>query len=314
MAPAMAGVFGQLQARGPQTLLPSPEAAYPWVLALVGTGLFAGFGVARHHLGEAALRRRRLVRGGALGLAMTFVAGLGFSSVAIANEVALRDRVVSSSRFGPTDPDVEPPACDEAVTVGPAARVDLIVTGEVDGRQLGSVDIRGVRNGADTRWLAYVVSRRALGVFGAALVGDRGYLRSPASGWVAAAPSAVEDAGLDRRVLEVALGPDLRSASEMHGVAVFDGARARHCRVAIDGQTFKLAFPQIHWLVGEANLVNWRGELDYWVFVDGELGRLQGAVGGEGAIIAEGALQASIRATMTMTDRTRPNDVVAPTR
>jgi hypothetical protein len=50
------------------------------------------------------------------------------------------------------------------------------------------------------------------------------------------------------------------------------------------------------------------------VFVDGQLGRLQGTISGEGASLAEGALQASVRATMTMTDRMRPTDVVAPTR
>ena len=314
LVPSIAGVFAQLQARGPQTLLPSVEAAYPWALALVGTGLFAGFGIARNRLGETSLRRRRLLRGAAVGIVLTAVVGLGFGGVAIANEVALRDRVASTSRFGPTDPEAEPPACDEDVAVGPAARVDLIVTGAVDGRALGTVDVRGVRSGHDTRWLAYVVSRRALGLFGEARIGRTGYTRSPATGWVPATPAAVADAGLDALVLEIALSADVRSASEMHGIAFFEGARARHCRVAIDGPTFRLAFPQIAWLVGEVDLSRWRGDLDYWVFVDGQLGRLQGSISGEGASLAEGALQASLRATMTMTDRMRPTDVVAPTR
>lgn len=314
LVPSIAGVFAQLQARGPQTLLPSVEAAYPWALALIGTGLFAGYGIARHRLGETALRRRRLIRGTAIGLSLTVVVGLGFGGVAIANDVALRDRVASSSRFGPTDPEIDPPACDEAVTVGPVARVDLIVTGEVDGRALGTVDVRGVRSGYDARWLAYVASRRVLGLFGEARIGQVGYTRSPATGWVPATPDEVADAGLDALVLEVALGPDVRSASEMHGIAFFEGARARHCRVAIDGPTFRLAFPQIAWLIGDIDLSRWRGELDYWVFVDGQLGRLRGTASGEGASLSEGALQASLRATMTMTDRTRPTDVVAPTR
>jgi hypothetical protein len=314
LLPSIAGVFTQLQARGPQTLLPSVEAAYPWALALVGTGLFTGFGIARHRLGETALRRRRLVRGTAVGVLLTIAVGLAFGGVAIANEVALRDHVVASSRFGPTDPEMEPPACDEAVAVGPAARVDLIVTGDVDGRALGTVDVRGVRSGGNARWLAYVASRRALGLFGEARIGRAGYLRTPATGWVAATPEAVADAGLDALVLDVALGPDVRSASEMHGIAFFEGARARHCRIAIDGATFRLAFPQIAWLVGDVVLSRWRGNLDYWVFADGQLGRIQGNVSGEGASLREGALRASLRATMTMTDRARPTDVVAPTR
>src|SRR5262245_9804179 len=60
LVPSIAGVTAQLFARGPQTLLPSPEAAYPWVVALAATGLFGGLGVARTLLGSAALRGRRL--------------------------------------------------------------------------------------------------------------------------------------------------------------------------------------------------------------------------------------------------------------
>jgi hypothetical protein len=314
LLPSIAGVFGQLQTRGPQTLVPSLEAGYPWVLALVGTALFAGFGIARRQLGGGAPRGRRFVRGAGIGLSVSSLVALAFAGAAIANEVALRDRVSVSSRFGPTDPDVEPPSCVAELAVGPAARVDLIVTGAVDGRPLGSVDVRGVRSGNDVRWLAYVASSRVLGVFGAARVGDEAYLRTPDAGWRTTAAADIADAGLDARVLEVALGAEVRSASEMHGVSFFEGARARHCRVAIDGETFRRAFPQVDWLVGEADLGHWRGELDFWVFVDGQLGRLAGSVSGEGGPILDDSLQASLRATMTMTDRTRPNDVVAPTR
>lgn len=314
LVPSIGGVLGQLQARGPQTLVPSFEAGYPWVLALLGTALFAGYGIARHHLGATAPRGRRFVRGTAIGLSLSVLVALVFAGAAIANEVALRDRVSASSRFGPTDPELEPPSCVEEVTVGPAARVDLIVTGAVDGQPLGSVDVRGVRSGSDVRWLAYVATSRVLGVYGAARVGDDAFIRTPQTGWTTADPADVADAGLDARVLEVALGPEVRSASEMHGVSFFEGARARHCRVAIDGETFRAAFPQIDWLVGDADLGHWRGELDFWIFVDGQLGRLAGIVSGEGGPILEGTLQASLRATMTMTDRTLPNDVVAPTR
>lgn len=314
LVPSIAGVFGQLQARGPQTLVPSLEAGYPWVLALSGTALFAGYGIARRHLGGTAPRRQRFVRGTAIGLALATLVALVFAGAAIANEVALRDRVSASSRFGPTDPDLEPPSCIEPVGVGPAARVDLIVTGAVDGRPLGSVDVRGVRSGGDFRWLAYVATSRMLGVYGAARVGGEEYQRTPRAGWTAAGPADAADSGLDARVLEVALGPEVRSASETHGVSFFEGARARHCRVAIDGETFREAFPQVEWLVGPADLSHWRGELDFWIFVDGQLGRLAGTVSGEGGPIVEGSLQANLRAIMTMTDRTRPNDVVPPTR
>jgi len=314
LVPSIAGVLGQLQRRGPQTLVPSLEAGYPWMLALVGTALFAGFGIARRHLGAMAPRRGRFIRGAAIGLSLALLVALAFAGVAIANEVALRDRVAASSRFGPTDPDLEPPACNDPLTVGPAARVDLNVTGTVDGRPLGSVDVRGVRSGADARWLAYVATSRLLGIFGAARVGDQAYTRTPPTGWTTADPTTVADALLDARVLEVALGPDVRSASEMHGVSFFEGARASHCRVAIDGETFRAAFPQVRWLVGDADLGHWRGELDYWIFVDGQLGRLAGTVSGEGGPIVEGSLQATLGATMTMTDRARPAIIAAPAR
>src|SRR3982751_883611 len=50
LIPSIGGVLNQLVARGPQTLLPSWEAAYPWILALLATSLFGGLGVARRVL------------------------------------------------------------------------------------------------------------------------------------------------------------------------------------------------------------------------------------------------------------------------
>jgi hypothetical protein len=63
LVPSIVGLIVQLRALGSQTLLPSPEAAYPWLVALAATSLFTGFGVARRMLGQTAMRRRRLVRG-----------------------------------------------------------------------------------------------------------------------------------------------------------------------------------------------------------------------------------------------------------
>jgi hypothetical protein len=51
LLPSIGGVWNQLQALGSQTLLPSLEAAYPWLLALIGTSLYAGFGQARRMIG-----------------------------------------------------------------------------------------------------------------------------------------------------------------------------------------------------------------------------------------------------------------------
>ena len=105
LVPSLGGLLTQLGGRGPQTLLPSLEAAYPWILALVATGVFAGLGIARRRLGDTALRRRRLGMGTVFGLAMVLAAGSAFSTAAIVNELALDNRPAIASRFGPTDPD-----------------------------------------------------------------------------------------------------------------------------------------------------------------------------------------------------------------
>jgi hypothetical protein len=314
LLPSIGGVLNQLLARGPQTLLPSLEAAYPWLLALLGTSAFTGLGIARRRLGETALRRRRLSAGLALGVAATAGVGIVFSSVAVANELALRDRPASESRFGPTDPGRAPPTCDVPPRPGGQSRTDLLLSGTVDLRPIGTVDLRGVRNAGDFRWLAYVATQRALGQYGAARIGSTAWRLAPANAWRIVPATDVEGQDLDDQVVRIALEAGSRAAAEDHGIDYFEGARARHCRVAIDGAAFRAAFPQVAFLVGDVNLSKWRGELDYWVFGDGELGRVSGDVSGEAAGIVEGGLQATIRATMTATERDRNHAVVRPTR
>jgi hypothetical protein len=312
LAPSIVGLLSQLLARGPQTLVPSLEAAYPWVLALIGTSLFTGLGIARRNLGESALRRPRLVRGVLIGLAATVVTGSIFAAVALGNELALRDRPVATSRFGPTDPNVEPPTCDATVDIGRTALVEMSIDGDVDGRSLGSVEIDGVRSFRDFRWLAYVATNERLGQFGAALVGATGWLLEPGSDWRPTDSAAVSDEALDVAVREAALTSDSRVAAEMLGVSYFEGARARHCRIALAGPTFRQAFPQSWYLIGDADLSRWRGELDYWVFTDGELGRASAVISGDAVAIVKGGLQAHVRATITATERDAPHAVTAP--
>ncbi len=314
LVPSIGGVLTQLLARGPQTLLPSVEAAYPWFLALLGTSTFSGLGIARRLLGGSALRRRRLARGLLLGVAATALVGGAFTSVALANEVALRDRPASASRYGPTDPSLEPPLCVLPPRIGEQSRTDVVLRGAVDLRPIGTVDLRGVRVRADFRWLAYVATSRALGQYGAARIGPSGWRLTPEAGWRGAPVGQVAGLDLDAQVLRVAIEAGSREAAEDHGLEFFEGARARHCRVVIDGPGFRAAFPEIRHLVGDADLTRWRGELDYWVFADGELGRVSGSVSGEAAEVAEGALQGSLQATMIAVDRDRNHVVIRPTR
>ncbi len=312
LAPSIGGLLDQLLTRGPQTLLPSLEAAYPWLLALLGTSLFSGLGLARQSLGGRSIRRRRAVRGVLVALVLTLAVGSVFTVVAVGNDVAIRDLPASSSRFGPTDADREPPVCDDPLSVGRTARLDLSLNGNVDGHPLGTVVISGIRSGSDLRWLAYVATNAELGQFGAARLDGSGWTLDPRTGWRDVAPEQLAGETIDAQVLAAALQPGARVVAEMHGVSFFEGARARHCRVAIDGPTFRAAFPQVRWLVGDADLARWRGELDYWVFVDGELGSVSGMVDGNAAGIVDGGLQGRLRASMTATERDRDHTVVRP--
>jgi hypothetical protein len=70
----------------------------------------------------------------------------------------------------------------------------------------------------------------------------------------------------------------------------------------VDGTTFAGSFPQESWLLGSADLSAWRGEIDYWIFGDGEVGRIEGSLNGEAQGIMPGIL-ATIKVRLTATDR-----------
>lgn len=313
LLPSIGGVLNQLVALGSQTLLPSLEAAYPWLIALIGTSLFAGFGLARRTGGGAALRPRRLLVGMAVATGMTIVAGGAFAGVAIGNELALRERPAAvASRFGPVGVDGEPVACDGRIKAGPAARLVARFQGDVDGRSIGSVELTGIRAGRDVRWLAYVATSRELGQYGGARSGRRGWVRTPTVGWREVSAVDLRDATLDLRAIDIALTAGYRATAENRGIESIVGARARHCRIAVDGATFQAAFPQVRFLVGEADLARWRGQVDFWIFMDDQVGQIAAQAGGEAAGIRPEALQASVSVVMTATERDRGLVVYPP--
>ena len=315
LIPSIAGVVEQIQALGSQTLLPSFEAAYPWLLALGATSLFSGLGIARRLRGAAALRRRRFLDGALIAIALTALSSSLFAGAAVANELAVRDTVVpTSSRFGPTDPEGEPPLCDAPLAVGPTARLTNQLTGTVDLRPIGSVDLIGARDGGDFRWAAYVATGRRLGQAGAARIDDAAWAREPGGGWITVEPSRVADGSIDLQVLSTALTPGNRATAEDRGVEVVEGARARRCRVAVDGKTFEAAFPQIRWLVGDADLHRWRGQLDYWVFLDGQVGQVVGDAGGDAIDLGPDAIVGEVGVNLTATERSRDVVIYPPAR
>jgi hypothetical protein len=302
-----------LLAFGSRTLLPSLEAAYPWLLALFATSLFSGFGIARRLEGGTAIRRRRLITGTTIALGVTLISGVAFGTAAVANDVALRDRPVEASRFGPTEGGEQPARCDAGLTAGRSARLNLHMSATVDLRPVGTVELTGVRVGRDLRWLGYAATSRQLGRFGAARIGGQAWTISPGTRWERVEPATVDADTVDHQALEVALTPDLRATAEDRGVEVIEGARARRCRVAVDGPIFEEAFPQVAWLVDGADLHRWRGQLDYWVFLDDQLGQVAGSINGEATDIVPDALNGTVEVRLTATERGRDTFIYPPT-
>ncbi len=311
LLPSIGGVIGRVAQPGPQTLLPSLEAVYPWLLALGATSILAGIGIARRTLGSDASRGRRLALAATIAIGLCAGAGLPFGAAAVGNEIALRDVPSTSSRYGPTD-GADPVDCSAAIAGG-TARLDLALAGEVDLRSTGTVALAGARSGTDVEWTADVASDLAAGRYGATRIGQKAWGLRPHEEWASLPPATLDDATLDLIAIAVALPPEVLPTAEDHGIEVIEGARARHCRVAIDGPAFIAAFPQARWLIGsEPPIQRWRGSVDYWVFVDGEVGILDGFVSGEPGGLAPGALRATVRARMTATDRDMPVTLRAP--
>jgi hypothetical protein len=310
LIPSIGEAWNQIQARGPQTLLPSIEAGYPWLLALAGTSLYAGLGIARRQLGDRSLRRRRLLFGSAIAFVATATTASLFAVVAIGNDLALRDRPAAFSSYGPTDPNLPLPGCADRITVGSTARVALDLRGNVDRRAIGEATVAGTRAGDDVRWSASVATTLLFGELGIARIGDRGW-QSTGDTWRPVSGATLNDQTLDDNVLATALDAANRRTFEDHGLEFIEGARARHCRVAVDGRSFRSAFPQIAWFVGPADVHRWRGQLDYWVFADDELGQVSGAMNGDAGGLPTPGILGAVDVHLTATFRDTPL-VVAP--
>jgi hypothetical protein len=312
LVPSLQEIISQLTSLGPQTLLPSPEAAYPWFIALLATSWFTGLGLARRRLGESAQRRRRMVMGTAAGVALVLAAGTAFTTAAVVNELALQGRPAIASRFGPTDPAQDLPACDGPLIAGPTARVDLVMDAAIDGRRTGQVAISAVRSGPDVRWIGYAATRLLLGQVGLTRIGDQVWVLMPGTAWAPAAIGRATGADLDRELVAAALTAPNRAVAEDQGLAFIEGARARHCRILVDGSTLRQALPEIEMLIGQADVSRWRGPFDFWVFADGQLGQADAQLSGPATGLAEDALLATIRFQVTAVDRGQPMTIQPP--
>jgi hypothetical protein len=100
--------------------------------------------------------------------------------------------------------------------------------------------------------------------------------------------------------------------NEDRGIEFIEGARTRHCRVQLDGDTLDRAVPEVELLLGPADLSMWRGTLDYWVFADGQLGQADGFASGPGLGLAPDALIAELRFRLLAIDRGGPTAIRLP--
>ena len=148
---------------------------------------------------------------------------------------------------------------------------------------------------------------------------------APGTAWRSAQPDPFGLLGdrsltMDGPPHAVADQPRGEIVSEDLGLEHIEGARARHCRTLIDGNTALRTFLPLRWLLydGSADpgdaIPRWRGELDWWVFADGELGRAAVEVSGSSAETpwdAEG-VRVVLEATLEATHRDRRVDLSVP--
>jgi hypothetical protein len=330
--PILYGVASSLVAAGPQSLVPSFEEAYAAALALAPMAFFSIVGLVHRRRAARPLEQRATWAAAGLALLLTLVVGLAFVLVAVVNDQSLRQAEPSSSRFGPTDPDLEPPFCDEPIALGPNAQVGIEASSSIDEVARGQARLNGQRGGQDERWGGSWDGPDGSGQLGYVRVGQRAWqniasddAQAPGSTWSETTPDPFALAGyrgltMDGPPHAIVDAPRGAIVAEDLGLDIIEGARARHCRTFIDGNTALDTFLPLRWLLyGDSDRADdpigrWRGELDWWVFADGELGMATVEVSGSRAETswdAEG-VQVTLRARLEATQRDRPVDLSAP--
>jgi hypothetical protein len=318
LIPSIAGVAAQVIQGGTEPLLPSFEAVYSWAIALLATSLFAGIGISRQIVPEVGIGRRRLAVAIFFAAAATSAIGAAFAGVSAADNAVLSGQPAANSRFGPTNAGsaasglVTPANCRSPLTTIGSTHLDLDISANVDSRAVGTVSLSGNRAGSDVTWTAQVVRSDLFGQYAATRIGSQAWALSPESGWKTVDAATIDTQTIDLTVLANALASANRTTSEDWGLEYVEGASARHCRVAVDGATFARSFPQVAWLVGDASMATWRGELDFWIFADNEVGMVSGSVNGGAEAILPHGLLATVRVKMTATDRDLPVTISPP--
>ena len=150
--------------------------------------------------------------------------------------------------------------------------LSLLARAEIDGRQVGRVDLRGERADRGEQWTATLS-----GTAGA------GTVTGPAA----------DGKTLEGRIIDLLAVRSLLPAENL-GVERLGAELGRHCRLMIDGDMATAAVPPLAWLAGGEpragataadgpSLDIWRGELDWWLGSGGRLLRANVLVGGHPA-------------------------------
>ncbi len=320
-----------LASDGPQSLLPSAETVYAIAIALYFTSFFSVVGLIHRRRRVRSLERRATWLTALVAGLLTVVAGGAFLLVAAVNEHDLRQEEPASSRYGPTDPDLEPPYCDEQVALGPSAHIVVTATSSLDTEVRGTARLEGQRNGLDEAWSGSWSGPDGEGGAAYRRVGRLAWRNdvnsdqaAPGSTWQRTEPDpygllGTQGLTLDGPPFAVASAPRGAIVAEDLGIDHIEGARARHCRTFIDGDTALHAFLPLRWLLYDNSddpgsaIPRWRGELDWWVFADGQLGRATVEVSGSRAETpwdAEG-VRVVLGAELSAIDRDGPTAAAA---
>ena len=330
--PIIYGVGTTIATSGPQSLVPSAEAAYAGAIALLLTSFYSVVGIVHRRRGVRPLERRASWLALLAAAGLTIIAGLAFLFVAVVNEHDVREDAPATSRFGPTDPDVLPPDCDEPLLLGPAARVVITATSSLDNEERGTAILEGRRDGRDEAWGGSWEGLDGSGQRAYLRVGRRAWLnddtddpQAPGRTWREVPPDPFDLHGADELTMDgppyaLAAVPRGEIVPEDLGLEHIEGARARHCRTFIDGTTAMDTFLPLRWLLYDSDgrpegaISRWRGEMDWWVFTDGQLGLATVEVSGplsETPLDDEG-VRVVLAAELSATERDRVVDVTTP--
>ena len=315
LIPVLAGIVEGLTGPADEALLlPSWEAVYAGAVTLLATCLFAGLGLARRQLGETALRQRRLLLGITVGLGLTAACGVLLGGALVTNALALREERPAVSAYGPVDPEAVPPRCDGELAIGTWASVEVDASAAVDGKERGTSKLEGKRSGSDEQWATSGLRDRIPAARAYIRLGDQAWARSGTAAWrMLALPVGASEPPptLDGALLANALTEPRRVAAEDAGLEQVGGAPARHCRTLTTGPLALASFPELTWLAETAaagpapDLGAWRGQLDWWVFSDGELGMARVRISGlPPSSWPGGGVQGTLEASLTALLRT----------